>query len=262
MVDDGITFSFGKNWIDYLDTVTAGDIRSAEQDIRNWLGNTYVEGKTVVDVGSGSGIHSLAFHRLNAKAVHSFDFDPNSVQATKSLWSKASQPSSWVVEHGSILDVDYQRSLGQFDIVYSWGVLHHTGSMWEAVTNVFGMVAPGGKLWISLYQKGPRYKRDLALKQKYNRASIPGKRWMECRRVGRSMLSKLLHFQNPFAWNKRVERGMNAYHDVIDWLGGLPYETATEDEVVRTARKHNLILERIKVSREGGCSIYIFSLPE
>jgi len=134
--------------------------------------------------------------------------------------------------------------------------------MWDAVVNVFKLVAPGGKLWISLYQKGPRYKRDLALKQKYNRASKFGKRIMEYRRIVRIMLSRLWHFQNPFAWNQKVGRGMNVYHDVIDWLGGLPYETASEDEVVKLARMPGFVLEGINVSVEGGCSVYIFSLPK
>lgn len=261
MVDERITFSFGKNWKNYLDTVTENEIDSARQDIARWLVDSYVTGKTVVDVGCGSGLHSLAFYRLGAESVRSFDFDPNSVGATKALWHRAGEPANWVVERGSILDGDYIQSLGRFDIVYSWGVLHHTGAMWEAVANAFSLIAPGGRLWISLYQKGPRYESDLALKQKYNRASKAGKRWMEYRRIGKIMRSKLLHFQNPFAWNTKGKRGMNRYHDIIDWLGGLPYETATEDEVVKFARKHNFILERIKVSTERGCSVYIFSLP-
>jgi 2-polyprenyl-6-hydroxyphenyl methylase/3-demethylubiquinone-9 3-methyltransferase len=262
MAEDEITFSFGKNWSKYLDTVSDSDVKSAEQDITRWLGEAYVKDKTVIDIGSGSGIHSLAFYRLGAKSVLSVDFDPYSVQATKTLWNKTSQPGNWVVEHGSILDGDYIKSLGQFSIVYSWGVLHHTGSMWKAIENAFSLVAPGGKLWISLYQKGPRYEKDLALKQKYNRSSIPGKRLMEYRRIGKFMLSRLRRLQSPFIWNQRVGRGMNVYHDVVDWLGGLPYETASEDDVVRFARKRKFILERLKVSSEGGCSVYIFSLEQ
>jgi 2-polyprenyl-6-hydroxyphenyl methylase/3-demethylubiquinone-9 3-methyltransferase len=259
MAEDKITFSFGKNWTSYLETVSDVDVESAKQDITHWLGGDYVKGKTVIDIGSGSGIHSLAFYRLGARSVFSFDFDQYSVQATKSLWDKASQPSNWVVERGSILDGDYIESLGRFTIVYSWGVLHQTGAMWEAIENAFSLVAPGGILWISLYQKGPRYERDLALKRKYNRSSIFGKRLMEYRRIGKFMLARLRHLKNPFAWNQKVGRGMNMYHDLVDWLGGLPHETATEDEVVRLARKHSFVLERIKVGPEGRCSVYILS---
>ncbi len=262
MPNDKVTFSFGKNWISYLDTVADDEVQRAEDDIKLWLDNLDFGDGTVLDIGSGSGIHSLAFHRLGSKSVHSFDYDEHSVSATRTLWQRAGSPSNWVVEHGSILDGDYCASLGKFDVVYSWGVLHHTGKMWEAVANAFGLVAPGGHIWISLYKKGPRYSRDLELKRKYNKSSRFGKRLMEWKRIGRFMLSRARHLQNPFAWNKKLGRGMNVYHDVIDWLGGLPYETATEDEVLTFARKREFTLERVKASPEGGCSVYVFSAPD
>jgi 2-polyprenyl-6-hydroxyphenyl methylase/3-demethylubiquinone-9 3-methyltransferase len=261
MPQDKITFSFGRNWTSYLDTVTDREIASAEQDIKEWLGSFDISGKRVIDIGSGSGIHSYVFHRLGARSVHSLDYDQFSVGATKAMWHRAQNPANWTVEHGSILDEPYINALGKFDLVYSWGVLHHTGSMWEAVANAFRMVAPDGWLWISLYKKGPRYQRDLALKQRYNRASKLGKRYLEYRRIGKFMLSRARHLQNPFAWNRKVDRGMNVYNDVIDWLGGLPYETATEDEVITFARKSDFVLERIKATAEGGCSVYVFSKP-
>jgi 2-polyprenyl-6-hydroxyphenyl methylase/3-demethylubiquinone-9 3-methyltransferase len=165
------------------------------------------------------------------------------------------------VEHGSILDKNYVRSLGQFDIVYSWGVLHHTGAMWEAVENCASFVAPGGVFWIALYEKGPRYAKDLALKKRYNAASKLGKRWLIGRWILRIMLGRLKRGQNPFTWNEQWDRGMNVYHDIIDWLGALPYEVASEDEVVMFARKRRFVLER-SWSFPRGRSIYVFSLPD
>jgi 2-polyprenyl-6-hydroxyphenyl methylase/3-demethylubiquinone-9 3-methyltransferase len=73
------------------------------------------------------------------------------------------------------------------------------------------------------------------------------------------MLSRLKHFQNPFAWNQKVGRGMNVYHDIVDWLGGLPYETATADEVVTFMRQRGFVLERIEVKSDGGCNKYVLS---
>ena len=150
-----ITFSFGRNWTDFLETVGEEEVEKAETDIGEWLGEGSVSGKDVIDIGSGSGIHSFAFIHLGARRVHSFDFDQFSVEATKRLWSARGEPGHWAVEHGSVLDKEYLDSLGQFDIVYSWGVLHHTGEIWKAVKNCFGVVRPGGMVWISLYQKGP-----------------------------------------------------------------------------------------------------------
>jgi 2-polyprenyl-6-hydroxyphenyl methylase/3-demethylubiquinone-9 3-methyltransferase len=258
---DQITFSFGRNWREFVEEVTEDDVTRAMDDIRTWLGHNGVQGKRVIDVGSGSGIHSLSFQRLGAESVRSFDYDPLSVEATEKLHRQAGAPPNWSVERASVLDEDFIGSLGSYDIVYSWGVLHHTGAMWDAIAECTRLVAPGGVLWISLYAKGPRYQRDLELKKKYNSATELGKRWMVSKRIGRSMLIGLRRGRNPFAWNRKVGRGMNVYHDIIDWLGGLPYETASEDEVVQFERERGLILERIKVAPEGGCSTYVFSLP-
>ena len=261
MNEDSISFSFGKNWGDYLKTVTGQEIDSAKRDIAEWLGTDFVSGKVVVDIGSGSGIHSLAFYLLGAKEIYSFDSDQHSVEATRALWEKEGRPENWVISHGSILDDGYIKSLGQFDIVYSWGVLHHTGAMWKALRNSFSLIKPGGRLWMSLYAKGPNYHKDLELKKKYNSSAKAGKHWMIYKRIGRLMLRRLRHFKNPFTWNEKKERGMNVYHDLVDWLGGLPYEVASEDEVLRIGREHDLVLERIKVIGERMCSIYVFSVP-
>ncbi len=262
MKQDKVTFSFGKNWQDYLKTVFEEEIKQAKQNVQEWLGDDFVSGKTVLDIGCGSGIHSLSYHLLGADDIYSFDYDEHSVDGTRSLWEKEGKPKNWTISQGSILDKDFQQSLGLFDIVYSWGVLHHTGSMWEAVGNAFELVKPGGKLWISLYAKGPKYPKHLALKKKFNAATNLGKRWMIYNRVGSKMLSRLTRFKNPFAWNQKKGRGMNVYHNIIDWLGGLPYEVASENEVLLFGRKHGFILERIQVKKEGGCSIFLFSLPK
>ena len=259
---DRITFSFGENWSDFLSGVTEEDLRRALDDIEFWLGDRGVEGKRVVDVGSGSGIHSLSFLQLGAESVRSFDFDPLSVKATARMREQYGSPDNWTVEHGSVLDSAYLKTLGTFDIAYSWGVLHHTGSMWEAIDNCASLVVPGGVLWISIYKKGRRYPKDLALKKQFNAGSGLTKKWLIGRKIGRRMGVRLRQGKNPFAWNQRVGRGMNVYHDIVDWLGGLPYETATEDEIVRFMRDRGFVLERIRVAPEGGCSIYVFQLPE
>ena len=261
MSDENITFSFGRNWHDYVATVADREAESARQDIEFWLGSGRVEGRTVLDIGSGSGLHSLAFLNMKASRVRSFDADPYSVQSTRSLWEKAGSPEAWTVGDGSILDDAFLEALGHYDIVYSWGVLHHTGAMWQAVGNAAALVRPGGQFFISLYASGPRYEADLALKRKYNAASETGKRMMEWRWIANVMLGRLLRGRNPFAWNEKYVRGMNVFHDLRDWLGGLPYEVASEDEVVVFLRKRGFVLERIRVNGEGSCNIYVFSVP-
>ncbi len=55
---------------------------------------------------------------------------------------------------------------------------------------------------------------------------------------------------------------MNVYHDIVDWLGGLPYEVASAEEVVAFTRKQGLILEKLRTSFEGGNNVFLFSLPK
>jgi 2-polyprenyl-6-hydroxyphenyl methylase/3-demethylubiquinone-9 3-methyltransferase len=143
-----------------------------------------------------------------------------------------------------------------FDIVYSWGVLHHTGSMWDAIDRAMSLVGPYGLLWISIYQKGPKYARDLALKQKYNAASASEKRWMERKWIAKEMFRRAKRFRNPWGWFQKTGRGMNSYHDLIDWLGGLPYEVADANEIIQFGRQRELVLEQIGTVKEGGCSNY------
>lgn len=256
-----ITFSFGKNWRSYVDTVNEDAVERARKDIEEWLGADTVAGKTVLDIGSGSGIHSLCYYLMGAQSVLSFDVDPYSVESTRLLWQKAGSPANWQVTSGSILDKEFVGGLGKHEMVYSWGVLHHTGSMWEAVGNACTLVAPGGRFWIALYAKGPTYPQHLALKQKYNRASALGKKIMEWKFIWGIMRDRRRAGLNPLKWNEKKERGMDIYHDIVDWLGGLPYEVATTEEVINFLGERGFVLEKLREGPEGGNHIFLFSLP-
>lgn len=261
-MESKITFSFGENWLDLAQTFTEKETSSAIEDIVFWLKDFEIKNKTVLDIGCGSGLHSLAFHQLGVSQIHSLDYDPKSVEATQLLCTRVGGPAHWKIEHGSVLDHKYMSRLGVFDIVYSWGVLHHTGDMWTALANASNAVKPGGLLFISIYKKGPGFEADLAMKKKYNSETKLGKWLMERKKILGTMRRRFKNGRNPFKWNEKRNRGMDTYHDIVDWLGGLPYEVATEDEIVCFYRKHGLILERIKPNPESTCSIYLFSKPQ
>jgi 2-polyprenyl-6-hydroxyphenyl methylase/3-demethylubiquinone-9 3-methyltransferase len=256
---NNITFSFGKNWEDFLKNISDEQVRSAIIDIEKWLGHEKIKDKDILDIGCGSGLHSLAYFLLGAKSIDSFDNDLFSVKATKKLWEINNKPINWNIFQGNILDKQSIDQLKLYDIVYSWGVLHHTGNMWHAIENASFLVKPGGLLWISIYAKGSNYLKILDMKQKYNNASNFGKRWMEFEFILGIMFFRIRNFQNPLKWKGKSKRGMDTYHDMIDWLGGLPYEEASEDEVVQFCKKNGFVLNRIQVVPEGGCSTYIFS---
>jgi len=252
-----VTFSFGRNWKSYSRFVSEDSIKAAEQDILDWLGPDSVAGKSVVDVGCGSGIHSLCFYRLGAQHLLSLDVDPYSVECAQRFRREAGEPANWQVLHASILDGSL-TGVGNFDIVYSWGVLHHTGNMWAAIENASRLAKPQNScFWISLYAKGPFYPRHLEIKQLYNRlpwllkhtmvAAFLLRRWHRAHKAGRKLRDWFWH-----------GRGMNAYHDAVDWLGGLPYEVATVEEVKTFLAQRGWVLERVREVPDGQCSVYLF----
>ena len=251
------TFSFGANWQSLINRADESRVHAAVADIEAWLGTERVRGQRVLDVGSGSGLHSLAFGLLQARQVVSFDIDADSVEATQKVRQRYGGNFDWQIMRGSALDSCFLEPLGQFGIVYAWGVLHHTGDMWRALRLVGDRVKPGGLWWLALYAKGPRYEQHLALKRRYNRASALGRRLLTGRAIAKEMCWRALHGRNPLSWNKPRARGMDRYHDIIDWLGGLPYEVVAVEEVLGFAEERGFTVVNLKEAHEGANHVFL-----
>ncbi|MHC4775005.1 MAG: class I SAM-dependent methyltransferase, partial [Planctomycetota bacterium] len=144
-------FAFGKNWQRFLDLFSEERVQTAAESIRDFTGLPDLKGKSFVDIGCGSGLFSYAAHRLGADRLVSFDVDEFSVRCCRHLHERAGAPASWIVRSGSILDEQLVAELGTFDVVYSWGVLHHTGRMWDALRHAGGMVNRSGYFYITIY---------------------------------------------------------------------------------------------------------------
>lgn len=264
-------FSFGKNWREFLKAIDADRIRIAEDSLTQFMGLKDLKGRTFVDIGCGSGLFSLAAHNLGAEKVVSFDVDPFSVECCKYLRENQAGTNNWEIFQGSILDHNLVEELGKFDIVYSWGVLHHTGKMWDALANAMKLVENRGLLYIAIYNKiltrdgqSASWIHDfwLRVKTAYNRRPIFGKMVLEPLAMGAYIAMVLLKLENPLTHirNYRSHRGMSWRRDATDWIGGYPYEFATVEEIFKFVRAldNEFILENIKVTSGRGLNWLLF----
>jgi 2-polyprenyl-3-methyl-5-hydroxy-6-metoxy-1,4-benzoquinol methylase len=263
-IDRGERFAFGENWGRFLRLLDEERINTAVASISAMLGERTLEGKTFLDVGCGSGLFSLAARRLGAR-VFSFDYDPRSVECARHLRERFFPGSSdWTVTQGSALDEKFLSSLGSFDIVYSWGVLHHTGAMWRALENVVELVGPGGKLFISIYNdQGDRSKRWEAIKGHYCRSPRAWQHVIVALTLisgwWKPFLTDLLAGRPGATWRAyKKDRGMSPIHDVIDWVGGYPFEVAKPEAIFDFYRARGFSLSKLKTRQSVGCNEFVF----
>ncbi len=256
-VQSGDRFQFGENWGRFLSVINDERIAEAQATLRQMLAVDSLEGKSFLDIGSGSGLFSLAARRLGAK-VFSFDYDPASVACTREMKRRyRTDDADWTIAAGSVLDSVYMKACGQFDVVYSWGVLHHTGDMLTAFNHAANAVKPDGALFIAIYNdQGFVSRYWTAVKKVFNR-------WPVLRPL-------VIAFHMPYLLMLRfairllqgrlkIERGMSMWYDMLDWLGGYPFEVAKPEFVVEYFLPRGLTLRALRTcGGRMGCNEYVF----
>lgn len=264
-------FEFGRNWQRYVENYLDPDrVDIAARSLRALTGED-LTGKVFLDIGAGSGLFSLCAYLGGAARVISVDVDTDSADACRTLRKSVGDPENWAILEGSILDSGFISTLPRGDVVYSWGVLHHTGDMYTALRNAAKLLAPSGLLCIAIYNRVTgRFldsERWWKIKHRYNHSRRGAQRAMEIAYFGYWIARQLYARRNPVrvAADYKRSRGMALRTDLIDWLGGYPYEYATADEILSFCRTEGG-LEEIKVirigSRDVGNNQFVFRLPD
>ena len=261
----GERFKFGENWRRFLQPMSEERADAAVASLRRMLDRESLAGLRFLDIGSGSGLFSLAAHRLGAQ-VTSFDYDSDSVGCTNEIRRRYAPGSKdWAILQGSVLDAEFMASLGQFDVVYSWGVLHHTGAMWKAIDAALGRVAPGGWLFIAIYNDQGFWSHRWTRIKRFYCSGLFGRTVVSATyipyQIARGLAADLVWRRNP--WKRYSEygrsRGMSPIRDCFDWLGGYPFEFAMPEEIILPLSRRGYRLVNLVTQRgTGGCVEYVF----
>ncbi len=265
-IEKGDRFSFGKNWKSFLQSLDQKQIDIARESLKSMLGVSDLQNKKFLDVGCGSGLFSLCALQLGASVV-SFDFDKESVECAKYLRDRFvnDDKERWEILEGSVLDEDFLKSLGQFDVVYSWGVLHHTGSMFRALENIINKVGPRCVLFISIYNdQGKASKRWLTVKRLYNMSPAPIKFimlvWYIIRFTAIGTIKEIILLRPFKEWSDyKKNRGMSRIQNIRDWIGGLPFEVAKPEVIIFFFKRRGFELVNLVTCAGGiGCNEFVF----
>jgi SAM-dependent methyltransferase len=264
-----VRFEFGENWLKFAADLRRDQIAEAQTSLARLFARHDLAGLSLLDVGCGSGLFSLAARQMGAR-VASFDCDPNSVACTKAVRDRyCAGDESWTVQCGSILDSSFTKRLGTFDIVYSWGVLHHTGAMWSALANAAALLTPSGSLAVALYRRTPLCWAWRIEKRLYSAAPALVQAAIRGPYKAAYLLDVTVHGHNPvkFVQSYKSNRGMDWRRDVHDWLGGYPYESASAERVKGELARLGLRVIRTFEHPVGlglfgtGCDEYVCQRP-
>ncbi|HEX2957324.1 MAG TPA: class I SAM-dependent methyltransferase [Chitinispirillaceae bacterium] len=257
-------FDFGKNWASFsrsaLSTIR---IETARNDFNNLFSGIPLKGKTFLDIGFGQGLSLLFANEAGAVTVGN-DINPScydAINESARFFNLSSITFPLIL--GSILEnttiENIQRALERkmlFDIVHSWGVLHHTGGMYDALSKAMNLVARGGYFVIAIYNYHYTSLLWRFIKLIYCKSHPCLKKLMITVFYPLIAAAKFaVTGKNPF----KKDRGMNFYYDVIDWIGGYPYEYASKQKIINYCEEYGFTCIRcVDADVPTGCNQFVF----
>ncbi len=261
-------FSFGKNWQDFLKWLDDTKVEAAKKYLIEFIGGEdRIVWKTVIDFWSGSGLMSLGYALIGAAKVTSIDIDDASIACTEFLRKKFNiSPDVWEIKKWSVLDTSFVESLGKFDIVYSWWVIHHSGDMWKGLENIVSLTKEDGLLYVAIYNDSKvflEWTSPFWVKAKRLYSSSRFLRpLMKIVYTTYLILGLVAYGKNPISYIKNYRetalRGMDFFIDIEDWLGGYPYEYASYEEMSDFYTKKGFTLVKWTRVRSIACNEFLF----
>ena len=259
-------FKFGENWKHFSNLIDNNRLKEAVTSLKKLTNKKSLNNLSFLDIGCGSGLSSLAAIQLNCKKIYAIDQDEQSIKTTKKVLQK-SRFKKVKVEKKDLFTLNEKE---KFDIVYSWGVLHHTGNMLEAIKKSTKMVSKNGILILALYKKTKLC--NLWKIEKYIYKSSPKVIQNFIKNLfiflfKLAMILKRKNFSN-YINDYKTKRGMDFYHDVHDWLGGYPYESISFEEISKIMDKFGYkMIRSFQVKKQigffgTGCDEYVFKLKK
>lgn len=252
-----IAFDFGKNWRAFCDdALDEKRFASAFESLEELIPAGRVRGSSFLDIGCGSGIFAIAASLAGAREVIGIDISKESIETSISNKQRFAPQNDISFHHKSVFDPDV-RQFGSFDIVYSWGSLHHTGDMYGAIDTACGLVKPGSLFVVAIYNRHWSCRMWKIVKQLYSKVPGFAQRLMVWVFYVVIALAKFaVTRRNPF---REKRRGMSFYYDVIDWIGGYPYEYAAKEEIVEHMRNKDFECTKyVAAPVPTGCNEFVF----
>ena len=146
---------------EYFDAIEDYRYNSDAPWLKDAVGFDHFQNKRLLEVGFGTGTDLLQFARAGA-VVTGVDITPRSIEIARRRFDVYGQRGEFLIGDGENLSFPDES----FDVVYSFGVLHHTPDTQRAIREVHRVLRPGGKAIVMLYHRSSLfYWGGLALKR-------------------------------------------------------------------------------------------------